>query len=204
MATVRESAAEDDHAGLNAWEREPNLMRFGLRRLFVFVSGITVLAAALTRMEGFWPLAVGCVALLIAAHVLSTFLGTRLRDTSADVQRWKARPGSRDPDHPIAPSQPVRVADLKLPPPSLASHEKIGSQRHWFVIAGTIAGFVLGLFALDAAAGDDVTWPALALGAVSCGVIGCWASLLGTNFYAIAKRTLRQASEELARDQSRR
>src|SRR5688572_12602572 len=98
MATVRESAADDVDAGLAVAEREPNLMRFGLRHLLLFVSGATVLAAALTRMEGFWPLVIGCVALLIAAHVFGAFLGARLRDTSADVRRWKARPGSRDPD----------------------------------------------------------------------------------------------------------
>jgi hypothetical protein len=204
MATASESAAAEAQPGSLVAEREPNLMRFGLRQLFVFVSAATLLAAALTRMDGFWPLVIGCVALLAAAHVFGTFLGTRLRDTSADVQRWKARPGTSDPDYPVAPTQPVQVADLHLPSPSLASYEKLGSWRHWLIAAGTVAGAVLGLFALNAAAGDDVTWPGLGLGAVSCGVIGAWVSLLGTNFYAIARHTLRQATHELARDQSRR
>ena len=204
MPIVRDSAAEDAKAGLVAAEREPNLVRFGLRHLFLYFSGATIVVAALTQMEGFWPLVLGCIVLLAAAHVFGTFLGTRLRDTSAEVQRWKARPGSRDRDYPIATPQPVRVAELKLPPPSLASHERIGSQCRWVVAAGTVTGFVLGLLALNAVAGQDVTWPGLALGAVSCGVIGCWASLLCTNFYAIARHTLRQASEDLARDQMHR
>jgi hypothetical protein len=179
-------------------------MRFGLRHLFLFVSGATILAALIARMDGAWPVVIACVALLVVAHVLGTFLGTRLRDTSADVQRWKGRPGVRDPDRPIAPRQPVCVAELQLPAPPLASHEKIGPWRHWVVAAGTAAGALLGFFVLKAAAGADATWPGLGLGAVSCGVIGSWASLLGTNFYSIARHTLRQASNDLSRDQSRR
>jgi hypothetical protein len=121
MATASESAAAEAQPGSLVAEREPNLMRFGLRQLFVFVSAATLLAAALTRMDGFWPLVIGCVALLAAAHVFGTFLGTRLRDTSADVQRWKARPGTSDPDYPVAPTQPVQVADLHLPSPAMRS-----------------------------------------------------------------------------------
>jgi hypothetical protein len=204
MALSRDDAAEDSQTRLANAKREPNLMRFGLRHLFLLVSGAAILAAALTQLEGFGPLVLGCIVLLIAAHVFGTFLGTRLRDTSAEVQRWKARPGSRDPDYPVAPRQPVRVAELQLSQPSLAGFERIGLRRHWHVAAGAAAGFFLGLFALNAAAGEDVTWPGLTLGAVSCGVIGSWVSLLSTNFYAIAKHTLRQASEELARDQSHR
>src|SRR5215213_4418494 len=122
-------------------DREPNLMRFGLRHLFFFFSGATVMAALVARMGGAWPVVISAVALLVAAHVLSTFLGTRLRDTSQNVQRWKARPGAADPDYPVMSHEPI--ADLGLKAPPLASYEKIGRWRNWCVGVGATVGGVL-------------------------------------------------------------
>jgi hypothetical protein len=69
-------------------EREPNLMRFGLRHMFIFVSLAAVLAALAAQTDGAGPIVLGSLILLIGAHVLGTFLGTRLRDTSHEVLRW--------------------------------------------------------------------------------------------------------------------
>jgi hypothetical protein len=172
-------------------------MRFGLRQLFLFVSLATALIALMATLDGVWPWLIGSITALVAAHVLGTFLGTRLRDTSAEVQRWKRRPGSPDTDEPVALPQPVSVADLNLSANiPLASYEKIGRWRNWLVAAGTIAGLILGGVGIHRAVGDEVTMPGLALGAVSCGVIGAWAALLGVNFYTIARHVLREASRE--------
>jgi hypothetical protein len=172
-------------------------MRFGLRQLFVFVSLATLLIAAMATLGGVWPWVIGSLAALVAAHVFGTFLGTRLRDTSAEVTQWKARPGSPDRDEPVALPQPVSVADLNLPATtSLASYEKIGRWRNWLVAAGTVLGFATGGVGIHRALGEDVTWPGLALGAVSCGVIGAWAALLGVNFYTIARHVIREANRE--------
>lgn len=177
-------------------DREPNLMRFGLRHLFGFVSLSAVLCAVMVSLGGVWPVIIGSAVALFAAHVFGTVLGTRLRDSSLEVQRWKARPGTADRDEPVALPQPVRVAELRLPATTLASFEKIGRWRHWFVGAGTTIGLVFGGLCIFNAAGDGVTWPGLALGAVSCGVMGAWAALLGVNFTTIARHTLRQATRE--------
>jgi hypothetical protein len=184
--------------------REPQLVRFGLRQLFVSFSAAVVLIALVTRMGGVWPIIAASVSLLVAAHVLGTFVGTRLRDTSAEVTRWKARPGSLDPDYPVATVPPVSLADLALAAPPLASYERIGRWRNWFIAAGTMAGAGIGAVAINGAAGEDLTWPGLGLGAVSCAVIGTWISLLGVNFYAIARHTLQQANCDLAQDQAGR
>jgi hypothetical protein len=184
-------------------EREPNLMRFGLRQLFSFISLATILVALLAHLGGVWPILLGAAIALVSAHVLGTFVGTRLRDTSSEVQRWKGRPGSADRDEPVAPPQPVRVADLALPAPSLASHEDLGQWRHWCVAVGAIGGLFLGGAGIYTAAGDDVTAPGIAMGSLSGGVIGAWMTLLGTNFCAIVRQTLRQAGRELGRDQLR-
>jgi hypothetical protein len=151
-----------------------------------------------------WSLVVASLALLIAAHVFGTFVGTRLRDTSEELQRWKARPGSFDFDYPVAAVPPVSVADLCLPAPTLAGYERIGRWRNWFIAGGTLLGALLGGFAFHAVAGEELTFPGLALGLVSCGVLGSWASLLVVNFYAIARHTLKQANQDLARDRVRR
>jgi hypothetical protein len=64
------------------------------------------------------------------------------------------------------------------------------------VAAGTVLGFATGGVGIHRALGEDVTWPGLALGAVSCGVIGAWAALLGVNFYTIARHVIREANRE--------
>jgi hypothetical protein len=197
MSRVPESAAawEAPPSGVSA--REPNLMRFGLRHLFVFFSLAAVVFALMATMGGAWPIVVGSVVALIAAHVFGTAVGTRLRDTSREVQQWKARPGSPDPDEPVALPQPVRVNELRLPATTpLASFERIGRWRRCCIAVGAAAGAFLGLGGILIADGDKVTWPGLALGAVSCGVIGGWMALLGANFYTIARHTLRQAASE--------
>ncbi|HEX6962487.1 MAG TPA: hypothetical protein VF175_11510 [Lacipirellula sp.] len=201
MASVPEQLVAQSES---ACEREPNLMRFGLRHLFVFVSLAAVLAALLAQIEGAGSIVIGSLALLVAAHVFGTFLGTRLRDTSQDVQRWKARPGSSDPDRPVGADEPIRTADVELPLVALASYEKLSRWRRLPLALGAAVGAVLGVVGISMAAGNDVTWPGLAMGAVSCGIMGSWGFLLGTNFYAMTRQILRQASSELARDQSRR
>ena len=179
-------------------------MRFGLRHLFVFFSLATMICAVMATMGGAWPIVVGSVVALIAAHVFGTAVGTRLRDTSHDVQQWKARPGSPDPDEPVALPQPVRVNELRLPATTpLASFEKVGRWRRWCIAVGVAAGAFLGLGGILIAASDEVTWPGLALGAVSCGVIGGWTALLGANFYTIARHTIRQATSEPQYENSR-
>jgi hypothetical protein len=197
MPTAPKSAANQEAPTPGVLEREPNLMRFGLRQLFVFVSLATLLIAAMATLGGVWPWVIGSLAALVAAHVFGTFLGTRLRDTSAEVRHWKARPGSPDRDEPVALPQPVSVAALHLPATtSLASYEKIGRWRNWLVAAGTVIGFAVGGAGIHRAVGDDATWPGLALGAVSCGVIGAWAALLSVNFYTIARHVIREATRD--------
>jgi hypothetical protein len=197
MSTAPKSTVNRQASTPGVPEREPNLMRFGLRQFFLFISLATLLIAAMATLGGVWPWVIGSLAALVAAHVLGTFLGTRLRDTSAEVQQWKARPGSPDRDEPVALPQPVSVADLNLPATtSLASYEKIGRWRNWLVAAATVIGFAAGGAGIHRAVGDDVTWPGVALGAVSCGVIGAWAALLGVNFYMIARHVLREANRE--------
>jgi hypothetical protein len=197
MSTVPKSAVGVASIPPIPPEREPNLARFGLRHLFFFFSVATVLCAVLAKVGGVWPIVIGSLVALVAAHVLGTFLGTRLRDTSEEVQRWKGRPGSPDRDEPVALPQPVRISEIRLPEVTpLASFERIHRWCAWCIAAGAALGIGLGAVGIYAAVGDQVTWLGLALGAVSAGVIGAWTALLGTSFWTISRHALRQANKE--------
>ena len=181
-------------------EREPQLFRFGLRHLFFYLSIATILFASLARLGGPWPMVVGSVASLFAAHVFGTFLGTRLRDTSHEVQRWKGRPESIDRDEPVALPQPVHPTDFpQADVRALAGYDPIGQAPLWPMVVGVVTGAVCGTTTLAIALGRDVTWPGLALGSVSCGVIGAWVALLATNFWYISRHALREATKDLPR-----
>lgn len=176
-------------------EREPNLLRFGLRQWFYFISGIVLLCALFARLEGEGSIVLASIVALIVAHVFGTFLGTRLRDTSGEVVRWKARYGSIDADTPVALPQPVLLAEVQLPETtSLAGHSNDSRRSRRAVGLGALIGFGFGAWGIDELAGPAVTWPGLAFGAVSCGVIGAWISLLVSNFWVIARQALRHAS----------
>jgi hypothetical protein len=197
MSTAPESAVTPDKPANGAQIREPNLMRFGLRHLFIVFSLAAVMFALMATMGGAWPIVISSLAALIAAHLFGTALGTRLRDTSSEVQQWKSRPGSPDADEPVAPPQPVRVNELRLPVTTpLASFEKVGRWRRCCIAAGAAAGACLGLAGILIAGQGDVTLPGLALGAASCSILGGWTALLAVNFYSIARHTLRQATSE--------
>ena len=95
MSAALESAAplaqpptDSGPASASELYREPQLVRFGLRQLFACFSAAVALIALVARMGGVWPIIAASVSLLVAAHVLGTFVGTRLRDTSAEVTRW--------------------------------------------------------------------------------------------------------------------
>ena len=190
-------AAAESPAAPPSTEREPNLLRFGLRQWFSFISGIVLLCALFASVEGEGAILLASIVALIVAHVFGTFLGTRLRDTSGEVVRWKARPGSADADTPVALPQPVTLANLRLPEATSLAGRSVNSRRdHWALTLGAVGGFAFGAWGIHELAGPTVTWPGLALGAVSCGVMGAWGALLIASFWAIARQALRNASRD--------
>lgn len=190
-------AAAESPAAPPSTEREPNLLHFGLRQWFYFISGIVILCGLLARLEVAGALVLASIVALVAAHVLGTFLGTRLRDTSNEVVRWKARPSSADADNPVALPQPVTLANLRLPAATSLAGRNVSSRRsNWALAVGAAGGFAFGAWAINELAGPTVTWSGLALGAVSCGVMGAWGVLLIASFWAIARQALRSASRD--------
>jgi len=193
MANISEQHGHDAAPGS---PREPQLFRFGLRRLFFFVSGATAFIALLASCEGVWPWVILFSATLVAAHVLGNAVGTRLRDSSRDVQIWKAGRPSRDRDEPVATRQPVPWAELSLPVGTpLALHGTSSWRRNGAVAAGAVLGLALGASGIHLSVGDDVTWIGLAVGSISCAVMGGWFALLATNFCVILRHAWRHAAK---------
>lgn len=176
---------------------EPVLLHFGLRQLLGFTAGVSVFFAAIAASGTGWRIFLLAMAALVAAHVVGTFLGTRLRDTSSEVQRWKALRSPESPDDPVATPPPIRLADLGLPSGSpLALCETAPRRRAGALAVGALAGSLLGAAGIGWSLGDQVSWAGYALGAISCGVIGAWAALLGANFFSISRRAWKQASTD--------
>ncbi len=191
MSSRPQSTAGSDDAG----RREPQLLRFGLRQLFLFVSAAAILCAVAASTGGPWPWLVGFLASLVAAHVTGNFLGTRLRDSSAEVQRWKAANSPLGADVPAATPEPVRWSELGLPEQTpLGLFQPAPPRRvHGATVAGAIAGGAVGIVALAYVSGEQTTWPGLVVGALSCGVMGAWLAMLVSSFWMIARHAWKHA-----------
>ena len=177
--------------------REPHLLRFGLRQVFVVVTLLSVLCALLVQAKGAWPLIIGVATVLIAAHVFGTLIGTRLRDTSQDVVAWRAAQPGFDDDLPR--TEPLPVEDVKslLPPPTpLADYGRAGNWLIWFVLGGVLTGTIVGGAILGLTIGGRIGWAGWVVGALSCGVLGAWAAFLASSFSTIARHAWRHAHEK--------
>lgn len=181
----------------------PQLLRFGLRQLLIVVTLSTVLAAVMAKLGGIWPWVIGGCAAMIAAHVLGTLLGTRLRDTSHDVQKWRAAADPGEPDLPRISTNRHAAGGLARTT-SLAERHTAPLRDRAALAAGVAAGFLLGAVAIWFAWGDRVSWIAVLVGAASSGVLGGWIALVATSFTAIARQAIRHAHEDLAIEQDRR
>jgi hypothetical protein len=175
-------------------EAEPHLFRFGLRQFFGFVSGVAGLLGAMVFIRSGWSVALGFLAALVAAHVLATFVGTRLRDSSVDMQRWaRGRLGGEGE----TPKQVARLTDAELAAfaaPPLADHERAPLRTLLALIAGVTAGGFLGAAGVPLIAGPEATGAGIALGAGSCAIMGAWLSLLAAHFWSVARRAWRDAN----------
>ncbi|MCA9236935.1 MAG: hypothetical protein KDA44_15770 [Planctomycetales bacterium] len=199
-----ESARSSSVAGSAGRPRPaPQLFRFGLRQLFAAVTLSTLLAALMATLPGAWPWVIGGVVAMVGAHVFGTLIGTRLRDTSRDVQLWRSSLGLQESDQPRISSSRPRPESLPQTTP-LADRHQAPQRDRWALIAGVATGIVLGGAGIWLGWGDRLSLPAVLVGAVSCGVLGAWLALVATSFTAIAKHAVRHAHADHLRDEDRR
>lgn len=187
--------AEPRAAAPPASDREPHLVRFGLRQFFAFVSGIALLLGLMAMLRGGWAMAVAFLAAMVAAHVIATFIGTRLRDSSREIQRWStSRLGAAGPELPPArgPLTPAELAALTATP--LAQHDHAPRRTLAAIGVGVLAGGTLGAALILLITGPRATGAEVSMGAVSCAVIGAWLALLASHFLSVARRAWRDAN----------
>jgi hypothetical protein len=172
------------------------LFRFGLRRLFLLVTLLGILLTLLVSTSGPWPLVIGMVSLLVAAHVLGALLGARLRDTSPEIRRWRTLHPNVDSDQPMTTDQLVPLAEFELPQgTTLAESGQSTRWRRRFVWLGAGVGGACGALAI-LLRGDPATGlAALVVGALSFTVMGGWAAFLVSSFMAIVRHAWRQTHE---------
>jgi hypothetical protein len=175
------------------------LFRFGLRQLFWFVTAIGALLAVLVSAGGLAALGLMLSMLLVAGHVGSTALGSRLRAHTDEVSGWEKRC-----------CLPANGADLaaatrqaaELPPCSPLHGHRAPSRGLLLLAAfGVLLGALVGGIVLAVIVGHHTSAAGIAVGAVSTAVIGGWVAFLGGNFYGIAKHIWDESVVEQRKDE---
>ena len=176
--------------------REPQLLRFHLRHLFIMVTLFSVLCAVLVTAEGPWPLVVVSAVFLVGAHVLGNLIGTRLRDSSREVSHWLSSQPEGHKELPRVTTRPLDQVKADLPPSTpLASKQRVARWTYWFVGMGASIGLIAGGAAVGSLSSHEMTWAGWLVGVISAGILGAWIAFLASTFSAIARHAWRHADE---------
>jgi hypothetical protein len=172
---------------------EPHLLKFRLRQMFFVVTLLSCLCALIAATKGPWPWVIGLSAAMVAAHVLGNLIGTRLRDTSSDVVRWRAADPKQVADQPLT----TPLADIsKAAMPAETNLRNFGglvAGMRWYVFGGLATGLLVAATLLAVTIGHRIGWAGWVVGSISGGVLGVWIAFMGVSFTTIARDALRQA-----------
>lgn len=173
--------------------REPHLLKFRLRQLFLWFTLLSLLFALIAATSGPWPWVITIAALMVAAHVFGNLIGTRLRDTSNEVVQWRNSDPRQSADHPQLTPQPYDMADLSMPAETnLRNFGRMVRGMRWFLLAGFLVGLLLAGTALWLTISHRIGWAGWAVATVSGGVMGTWIAFLAVSFTTISRDALRQ------------
>ena len=183
----------------SARPRDLHLFRFGLRQMLACVAFLCVLLAGMVIAKGIGALIVLMVGLIIAAHLLSTALGSRLRE-SADRRNNETPMTSGETPH---SSFAIRHSSFTLRRSSWHGRDRAALRRLPFLIgAGIVLGGTAG-GAFFAVIGNHTSIGGIVVGAFSLAVLGGWCAFLASSFYAIFRDGLREAIAEQQKDEAR-
>jgi hypothetical protein len=183
---------------------EPQLpvLRFSLKHLFCWVTGVSVLMAALAAAPaGMSPLALLLAVLAVALHVIGTAIGTRLRAHANDRRAWEARqlcPDNLGDGPPPTPSTCFTAESRPRSP--LSGHSQPLRRLPLCLVAGAILGGCLGVAILTVTIGNRTTAAGVAVGAVSIAVMGAWLAFVAASSWAIFRQGWRDAVAESRKD----
>ncbi|HEY4231814.1 MAG TPA: hypothetical protein VGM76_00165 [Lacipirellulaceae bacterium] len=165
---------------------EPNrpVLRFGLRHLFWFVTGVSVLLATLANFPdgSYNSLALVIAIAVVVLHLMGAAIGCHLR-AEADRHTAVFQPldgGELDPSCSMQLS-PLHVHGLAL------------RRLPLLVAIGAILGGCLGAVLLEVMIGGRTTSLGVAVGALSTAVLGGWFTFLAVSFSAILRQGWRDA-----------
>jgi hypothetical protein len=176
--------------------REPHLLKFRLRQMFFVVTLLSGLCASIAVTHGPWPWVIGLSALLVGAHISGNLIGTRLRDTSCDVVRWRAADPRGAPDYPFTtPTEALATAPLP-PETNLRNFGRMVVGMRWYMLGGLAAGSLFAGTVIGFTLGRRAGWGGWLVGAGTGGVFGIWAVFMGVHFATIARDAWQQANRE--------
>jgi hypothetical protein len=176
-----ESPATDRHVSL----------RFSLRHLFWAVTLVSLLLAAIARFPGgYGSIAIILAIAVVALHLLSTAVGTHLREET-DKQTGVFRPPAT-----IAPmSDDTTATNAALSSSNSPFHTR-GFAMPWLpllVAGGAILGGCLGIAVLELTIANRSTSAGVLVGAISTAVLGGWFAFLAGCFTSILRQGWRDA-----------
>jgi hypothetical protein len=180
------------------------LFRFSLRHLFFFVAVLSVLLSALVTLHGILALAFLLAALVVAFHILSTALGSQLRQYAARNHACEKGPVEVSTPLAAAPVSPPQHEELKLRSPW---YGRSGATFAWLprlVVISIFFGGVFGAIGLIATIGHRISLAGLVVGTFSIAALTGWAAFLGGNFVAIVRGGMSEAVEEQTSKEGRR
>lgn len=173
--------------------REPHLLKFRLRQMFLVVTLFSLLFALVAATEGPWPWVIVISTLMVAAHVLGNLIGTRLRDTSESVVLWRKSDPRQTSDDPSIGRSEDFANHPPLPETNLRNFGRIIRGLRWYLLGGFTVGLILGATLLVLTIGHRIGWAGWIVGAISGGVLGIWLTFLTVSFTTIARDAWRQA-----------
>lgn len=172
---------------------EPQLpvLRFGLRQFFWWITAACVLLAVLAAIpRGMSLLALVLAVSVVSLHVLSTAIGTRLREHANQRREWESgqNPGlpSVDTSHSTAMVEPARRSPLH-------GHDQPLRRMRICLTVGAVVGGLVGIAALSLLLGNRTTIAGIVVGAASTAVVGAWIAFVAASAWSIFRQGWRDA-----------
>jgi hypothetical protein len=171
---------------------EPQLpvLRFGLKQFFWWITGTCLLLALFAAIPtGLALLAVVLAVGVIALHVLSTALGTQLRDHANQHRIWES--AEIGPSDVAIPSQPAIVPPFRRSPLH-GRDQPLRRLRIWLTAGATLGG-LLGIAALSLLLGNRTSIAGILVGSASTAVVGAWIAFVISSAWSIFRQGWRDA-----------
>jgi len=170
-------------------------LRFSMRQLLWLMAGMCGVFASFAGVGGLFSIALAITVLVVAAHVFSTSLGTRLRtSSSANARRAQASGQVTDDPFLAVGHRRVDVRDLELPSAQhLQQRAPVIRGLVWFVAGGAIIAGGLSTALLLVAFGQQMRIEAVLAGILAATILGAGLAFVLASFLGITRRVWREA-----------